>query len=199
MTAGARRNNFVPVVSTFLGHKVVAILDPRLLELIETLVAARLDWLAFELIEGIRLGRSPDETEEALAAARQSVRSDAQPKARGEPHVLFEEPKPIPADEQVEWAATYVEERLDAALEQLQASLETLDFIVEATIERQDPQDAATQASGKTDQDMTLVLLDLEGDRKSSRNEVAGARDDFSALHAALAEWTARARGQATT
>lgn len=176
----------------------MAILDPRVLELIETLVAARLDWLAFELIEGIRLGRLPDEPEEVLAAARQSVRSNAQPKARGEAHVLLEEPKPIPADEQVEWAAAYVEERLDAALEQLQASLESLDFIVEATIERQDPQDVPTQASGKTDH-VTLVLLDLEGDQKSSRNDVAGARDDFSTLHAALAEWTTRARGQATT
>ena len=177
----------------------MAILNPRVLELIETLVASRLDWLAFELIEGIRLGRLPDEPEEVLAAARQSVRSDAQPKARGEPHVLLEQPKPIPADEQVEWAAAFVEARLDAALEQLQSSLETLDFIVEATIERQDPQDVPTQASGKTDQDVTLVLLDIEGDRKSSRDDVAGARDDFSTLHVALAEWTARARGQATT
>lgn len=177
----------------------MAILDPRVLELIETLVAARLDWLAFELIEGIRLGRLPDEAEEALAAARQSVRSNAQPKARGEPHVLLEEPKPILADEQVEWAAAYVEERLDAALEQLQASLETLDFIVDATIERQDPQEDPAQASGKTDQDVTLVLLDLEGDRKSNRGDVSGARDDFPTLRAALADWTTRARGQATT
>ncbi|RWJ39745.1 MAG: hypothetical protein EOR36_25120 [Mesorhizobium sp.] len=177
----------------------MAILDPRVLELIETLVAARLDWLAFELIEGIRVGRLPDEPEQALAAARQSVRSNAQPKARGEPHILLEEPKPIPADEQVEWAAAYVEERLDAALEQLQASLETLDFIVDATIERQDPQDVSAQASGKTDQDVTLVLLDLEGDRKSNRDDVSGARDDFPTLRAALAEWTTRARGQATT
>ncbi|MBT1158465.1 hypothetical protein J1C56_22970 [Aminobacter anthyllidis] len=177
----------------------MAILDPRVLELIETLVAARLDWLAFELIEGIRLGRLPDEPEEVLAAARQSVRSNAQPKARGEPRALLDEPKPIPAGEQVEWAAAYVEERLDAALEQLQASLETLDFIVEGTIERQDPQDVPTQASGKTDQGVTLVLLDLEGDRKSSRDDVAGARGDFFTLHAALAEWTALSRGQATT
>ncbi|MER8562449.1 hypothetical protein [Mesorhizobium sp. M0578] len=128
-----------------------------------------------------------------------AVRSNAQPEARGEPHVLLEEPKPIPADEQIEWAASYVEDRLDAALEQLQASLETLDFIVEATIERQDPQGLPTQPSGKTDQVVTLVLLDLEGDRKSTRDDVAGARDDFTTLHAALAEWTARASGQATT
>lgn len=177
----------------------MAILDPRVLELIQTLVASRLDWLAFELIEGIRLGRPPDEPEETLAAARQSVRSNAQPKARGEPHVMPEEPKPIPADEQAVWAASYVEERLDATFKQLEASLEALDFIVETTIERQDPQDVPTLASDKTEQRVTLVLLVLEGERKSSRDDVAGARDDFSTLHAALAEWSTRAAGQATT
>lgn len=121
----------------------MAVLDSRVLELIETLVAARLDWLAFELVEGIRLGRSPEESEEALAAARQSIRSNAQPKARGEPQVLLAEPQPIPAGEQVKWAAAYVEERLEAALEQLQASIDTLDFIVETTTESEDPQDLA--------------------------------------------------------
>ena len=52
--------------------------------------------------------------------------------------------------------------------------------------------------SAKTEQGTALVLLDAEGDRKSSREDVAGARDDFPALRAALAEWTARAGGEAT-
>ena len=181
------------------GPEAMAILDSRVLELIETLVAARLDWLAFELIEGIRLGRSPEEPEEALAAARQSIRSNAQPKARGEPQVLLAEPQPIPAGEQVEWAAAYVEERLEAALEQLQASLDALDFIVETTTEPNDPQDLAAEASAKTERGTTLVLLDIEGDRKSSREDIADARDDIPALRAALAGWATRARGQATT
>ena len=177
----------------------MAIVDSRVLELIETLVAARLDWLAFELIEGIRLGRSPEEPEEALEAARESIRGNAQPKARGEPQVLLAEPQPIPAGEQVEWAAAYVEERLEAALEQLQASTDTLDFIVETTTEPKDPQELAAGASAKTEQGMTLVLLDVEGDRKSSREDIAGARDDIPILRAALAEWTRRARDGATT
>lgn len=118
----------------------MAILNSRVLELIETLVAARLDWLAFELIEGIRLGRTAEEFEEALAAARQSIRNDAQPKARGEPQVLLAKPEPIPAGEQVEWAAAYVEERLETALEQLQASIDALDLIVESTNEPEGPQ-----------------------------------------------------------
>lgn len=177
----------------------MAILDSRVLELIETLVAARLDWLAFELIEGIRLGRLPEEPEDALAAARQSIRSNAQPKARGEPQGLLVEPRPIPAGEQVEWAAAYVEERLEAALDQLQASIDTLDFIVETTTGPNDPQCLTAEASVKTERGTTLLLLDMEGDRKSSREDIAGARDDIPALRATLAEWATRARGQATT
>ena len=37
----------------------MATLDLRLLESIETLVAARLDWLAFELIKGVQAGPNP--------------------------------------------------------------------------------------------------------------------------------------------
>lgn len=200
MTGGVSAGMTLDLRDQLAGEpEAVAILDSRVLELVETLVAARLDWLAFELIEGIRLGRSPEEPEEALAAARQSIRSNAQPKARGEPQVLLAEPQPIPAGEEVEWAAACVEERLEAALEQLQASIDTLDFIVESTSEPEDPQDLATGASVKTGQGMTLVLLDVEGDRKSSREDIAGARDEIPALHAAFAEWTMRARGQATT
>lgn len=177
----------------------MAILDPRVLELIQTLAAARLDWLAFELVEGIRMGRSPEEPEEALAAARKSIRSNAQPKAPGEPQTLSAQPQPIPAGEQVEWAATYVEERLEAALEQLQASIDTLDFIVETTTEPNDNSVLADEASAKTERGATLVLLDIEGDRKSSREDVAGARDEIPALRTTLAEWKTLASGQATT
>ncbi|MES2493703.1 MAG: hypothetical protein V4579_10540 [Pseudomonadota bacterium] len=176
----------------------MAILDSRVLELIGTLMAARLDWLAFELIEGIQVGRPAEEPEEALAAARQSIRSDAQPKARGEPQVLLTMPAPIPAGEQVEWAAAYIEERLETALDHLQASIDALDLMVESTNELEGPRNLAQAASAKTEQGTALVLLDLEGDRKSSREDVAGARDDFPALRAALTEWTARAGGQAT-
>lgn len=177
----------------------MAILNPRVLELIETLLAARLDWLAFELVEGIRLGRSPEEPEEALAAARQSIRSNSQPKARGEPQGLLVESLPIPADEQVEWAAAYVGGRLEAALEQSQASIDTLDFIVESTTESEGPRDRATRIAAQTRQGMTLTLLDAEGDLKSSREDIAGALDEVPALRAALAEWATGAGGEATT
>lgn len=177
----------------------MAILDPRLLELIETLVAARLDWLAFELIEGVRVGRPPEESEEALAAARESIRGNSQPKARGEPQAIAGEAKPIPPDEQIEWAAAYVEVRLGEALEQLQASIDTLDFVVEGTTERPDKAGAVTQPTDAPKLRAVAVVLDLEGDRKSSRDDIADARESFPALRTALTEWIAQSRGQATT
>lgn len=177
----------------------MAIIDPRLLELIETLVAARLDWLAFELIEGVRAGRPLEESEEALAAARESIRGNAQPKARGEPQTIAVEAKPIPPDEQIEWAAAYVEERLREALEQLQASIDTLDCVVEGTTERPDKAGTGAQPTDASEPRAVAVLLDFEGERQSRRDDVADARKSFITLRSALSEWTAQSRGQATT
>ena len=155
----------------------MATLDLRLLESIETLVAARLDWLAFELIKGVQAGRTPEESEEAIAAARESIRGNAQPKARGEPQAISVEAKPIPPNEQVEWAAAYVEERLGEALEQLQASIGTLDFIVEGTAERPDKGRAVAQSPDASEPRAVVVLLNPEGGRESARDAVAGARE----------------------
>ncbi|MER9606466.1 hypothetical protein [Mesorhizobium sp. M0243] len=177
----------------------MAILDPRLLELIETLVAARLDWLAFELMEGVQVGRPPEESEEALAAVRESIRGNAQPKARGEPQAIAVETKPIPPEDQVEWAAAYVEERLGDALEQLQASIDTLDFVVKETTERRDKAGAVAQPTDASEPRAVAVLLDLDGERKSGRDDVVVASESFPTLRTALAEWTAKSRGQATT
>ena len=45
----------------------MAILDPRLLPLLETLAASGADWLAFEIVDGVRRGREPEEPEEPEA------------------------------------------------------------------------------------------------------------------------------------
>lgn len=177
----------------------MAVLNPRLLELIETLVAARLDWLAFELIEGVQAGHPPDEPEEALAAARKSIRSGTQPKAHGEPYAISMEATPIPPDEQIEWAAAYVEERLGEALEQLQASIDTLDFLVEGTTGQPGEAGALARPKDASKPRAVVVLLDLENDRKSGSDNVAGARENLPALRTALTEWAAQSRGQATT
>ncbi len=177
----------------------MASLDPRLLELIETLVAARLDWLALELMAGVQAGRPPEESEEALASARVSIRGDEQPKARGEPPAFVEETNPIPPSDQVEWAAAYVEERLGETLKQLQASIDALDFLVDGTVERPDGAIAVAQATDVSESRAVVVLMDIEGGRESSRDGVVGARASFPILRTALAEWAAQSRGQAKT
>jgi len=176
----------------------MASLDPRLLELVGTLTSTRLDWLAFELIEVVQAGRPAEEPEEALASARKSIRGDAPPKASGEPHVITTETLAIPPAEQVEWAASYVASRLDEALDQLQTSIETLDFIAEGTTERSGGTDVAAQPADAPKRQMVSVLLDANGDRKSDRYGVGEARESLPALRAALSEWVAQSRGQAT-
>lgn len=51
----------------------MAVLDPRLMPLIEMLTTVAADWLAFELIDGNRRGREVEETANALTIARASA------------------------------------------------------------------------------------------------------------------------------
>lgn len=181
------------------GAASVANVNPRLIDLVETLVAARLDRLAFDLVEGIRAGRPTLEAEDALAAARELIRGNEQPKARGEPQAIAAEAKPISPDEQIEWAAAYIADRLDEAVEQLQASIETLDFIVDPTIERPDEGGAVAQPIDASKRRTIAVLLDLESARESGPENVAGARESLPFLRAALTEWVTQSRGQSAT
>ena len=51
----------------------MAVLDPRLLPFIEMLAELGMDWLVFELVDGIRRGDEPAEDEYALTLARQQI------------------------------------------------------------------------------------------------------------------------------
>lgn len=167
----------------------MAVLNPRLLELIETLTAARLDWLAFELIEGVRAGHPADEPGEARTEAGESIGSNTQANALAQPPAIAAETIPIPPDEQIEWAADYVGARLTETLEQLQSSLHMLDDIVEGTTE-------ATAASMPR---AVVVLRDLEGGRECRSGDITGARDSLPTLRAALKEWIQQSSDPAST
>lgn len=81
----------------------MTVLDTRLLPLLETLVGAAADWLAFEIVDGVRRGREPLEPEELLRAAREKVRSRRlSDRLSAEIPVLSE---PILGDDQIVWAA----------------------------------------------------------------------------------------------
>lgn len=104
-------------------------LDPRLAPLITTLSEAGADWLAFELMDGIRRGREREETEEMLAFTRDQVRQGENVKRGKEFIAEGASAEPIPMDDQIEWAALFVADRLDAALADMSAALDNLQIL----------------------------------------------------------------------
>ena len=164
----------------------MAILDPRLLPFIEVLAELGMDWLAFELVDGVRRGKEPVEDEAALRRARDRTRraSDA-----GEDIERFGSPGgaaiPILGDNQLEWAARYVDERLRAALDQIAHSLDALDEIVAGLDAR--PSDAPVATT-------KLVLRGDDSADTVGRAELDGARARLSALRRALDAWVLHER-----
>jgi tetrahydromethanopterin S-methyltransferase subunit B len=142
------------------------------------------------MLEVLQAGLPPEETAEALSRARESIRSNTKPQPYREETAVIAETKQIPPNEQIEWAAAYVEDRLDELLKQLEASIETLDFIVEETNELPDRAGVQREAGARFAPGSVVVLLDKEELRKSGRDEVVSARENFSSLRTALKEWT---------
>ena len=164
----------------------MAILDPRLLPFIEMLAELGLDWLAFELVDGVRRGKEPVEDEAALRRTRNRARraSDAE-----EVTERLDSPGgtaiPVLGDDQLEWAARYVDERLRAALDQIAHSLDTLDEIVAGLDSR--PSDAPVATT-------TLVLRGDDSSHTVGHAEVDRARARIDALRRALDAWVLRER-----
>ena len=118
----------------------MATIDPRLLPLIETLIAVDTDWLALEILDGLRLGIVAEEIREHLVstqlAVREAKRQERQSEGRAVPPPVA---KPILGDEQIDWAAKYVVDRLSDAVSMLRASLNQLNQIARSTGERHAP------------------------------------------------------------
>jgi len=164
----------------------LAILDPRLLPFIEVLAELGMDWLAFELVDGVRRGKEPVEDEAALRRARDRAwrASDAE-----EDTERFGSSggtaTPILGDDQLEWAARYVDERLRAAVDQIAHSLDALDEIVAGLDARPSDTPVATTR---------LVLRGDESADTVGRVEVDGARARLPALREALDAWVRHER-----
>ena len=159
----------------------MAILDRRLIPFIEMLTELGIDWLAFELIEGIRRGQEPIEREDALALARQWVNTGNAEKFGRNPADSVEG-EPLLGDIQLEWAAGYVNERLEATLAEMSASLGALDKIVSSGREGR---------AKTTEASPVLVLLNAEEDRQIGRTQVEEAQAQLPKLRQSLENWLA--------
>lgn len=163
-------------------------INPRLLALIETLIASGVDWLAVELIETLNHGRWPEESEETLRSTRFQVRAGGAEKREHELAYKAVTPVPIPLEEQVGWAAQFVADRLDAALDDLAGSLTNLNAIIgessnAITVFRRDRQPTTIRVGGK---DAAVAVTAVE---------VEAARTAMQPLRAALARWASDTDG----
>ena len=162
----------------------MAILNQHLVSLIEILTELGIDWLAFELIEGIRRGGEPVEDERALALARD--RTGTRHPNEADQHLSADdEPKPFLDVAQLEWAARYVSERLGATLAEMTQSLDALDEIVD---------DGDVRQSAESHSSAVLVLLDGGEEHTVSRAQIEAAQARLPELDKALHAWISSAR-----
>ena len=157
----------------------MAILDPRLLPFIEMLAELGMDWLAFELVDGIRRGDVPADDEHALALARRQI--GQLPADEFERHASANSvTTPFLGDDQLQWAVEYVFERLSATLAEMYKSLDALDEILD------DPEERQPEASRV---EPLLVLLDDGEEHVVRRAQVETAQAGLPELREALDVW----------
>ena len=162
----------------------MAILNQRLVPLIEILTELGIDWLAFELIDGIRRGEEPEEHERALELTRERAGTDH--RVELEQYAPDDNgPKPYADDAQLEWAARYICERLDATLTEMTDSIDVLDEIV-------DDGDAKRLLQSRTS-----AVLVLNGEEHAvGRAQVKAAQARLPELRKALDAWVNNTRSE---
>jgi hypothetical protein len=160
----------------------MAILDPRILPLIETLAASGMDWLAFELVNGVARGHLPEESEDALARARQRASSPVEAEAPFEEGELAAEPEPILGEDQLRWAVAYVDSRLADTIDALEGSFIHLQAIDRSTVD---------EVGVRPIRPLALVLVDGEQSYEVGPGGTHVARNGLELLRAALNKWLA--------
>jgi hypothetical protein len=168
----------------------LATLDPRVLELIETLMASGADWLIFELIEGINAGIVAEESQDTLALARIMARQDREVTRSPERIARSPQSRPLEGDEQIEWAARYVGTRLKDTLALMDVSAERLSLLVDQQV------DGAYAKAGAS---VNLGLRDGEQMIASSPNQLSAAQSAVSDLLRGLDRWMREVTGGKAT
>lgn len=160
-------------------------IDPRLFDLLKTLAAADLDWLAEEVIQGVLAGDVPLENEAAVIAARRDVFREWQNSGGfGNLDVPLMQATPLKGEEQLDWAVGHVVTRLLDALASMQASTERLDALVEGANQEGWHGKAAGMTSAQ------LVINDGEEVfGAADRNAIEAAMRAMPSLKEALLQW----------
>ena len=167
----------------------MATIDPRLLPLIETLIASGADWLAFEILDGIRSGRAAEDSEEEVREARGAVRSFRRNKT-SPPEISVRETvvEALAGDEQINFAATYLIDRISQAIEMTRASLQQLNQIASRSAAESELADPGAEHA-------TSIHIRLEGsDIVSSQSQSDEALNRLPELRKALLEWSQSVR-----
>jgi hypothetical protein len=166
----------------------MAVIDRRLLPLIELLSASGADWLAFEILDGIRAGRPAEDSDEELSDARRAVsafRQEGVPLAEREHGQAFVDP--IVGDDQIDFSANYVFDRLSDSIQMLESSLAHLDKVV-------------AKPRGETSSPIANgveISLRIEGsEMAASRTQTRQALTKLAELREALTEWAGEARAR---
>jgi hypothetical protein len=169
--------------------QIMATIDRRLLPLIEALAAVDADWLAFEILEGVQRGRVAEETHDDLLLTQQKVRGASRKKSteRQRPHWVSPAPaQPVTGDDQIDWAVSYVNERIQDMVSMADATIEELNAILFTSAP---PQVRLTLPPPPTD-GVTLVLqTDDEQHRIVRKDDVAQARAGLPRLRSELLTW----------
>lgn len=158
-------------------------LDHRLWPLLASLSDAGADWLAQEIIDGLRSSDCPIADPETLAQAQRIAETGA-----GEiEHEVTIEPQPLRGDHQVPWAAHHIADRLDHTLSLLEASFGLLDDIID---HRNDAQDAISRGSSVARPPTILVVNEDEGSIAVQASDLPRARVAVGALRESLEQWS---------
>lgn len=168
----------------------MAKLDPRLVPLIETLSVSGADWLAFEMLESLKLGRVVEDAPDVLARARNEVRRGGIETSQSgyESADMPTESEPIVGDAQIDWAVQYADERLSEVVAMLIATFSGLEDIVRGN------RIGELEAPSKMSHEVSIVLQYNESHLSVERNGAIEAMAAIKSLRSALNDWSGSVR-----
>lgn len=158
-------------------------IDNRLSELLDTLYAANLDWLAEEILRATIIGDKPLESEDDVVKARDSVFRSTQNSGGYNPSSDEPvEPRPLEADGQLEWAISHILIRLEDAVNMMTEATENIDFIVTESESSKETREIGSSTD--------LVLLS-HGEIVGEANRIGlnNAKKSVEELRSILEQW----------